>query len=498
MKRKRSSTPTLTGELLPDELISYIFSFLSPRDLTKTCLLLSKRWRDFWVSTNLNYPLDFEISSSNNSSIAFFQQFMKRRSEGGAGSSTVLQRLSVKWRSFGKEELLGNLITTALDHHVQELHISFPSTRIRLRAPPSSFAIPSLVFSAPRLRTLVLHNVEFTPGQNITCPDLESLVLKNSERSLANIPGLVFSAPKLRTLELHNAWLTPEQNIMALKLKSLVLDNVKLTLQQNIINCLDLETLVLKNRLWLSADGVLKLCSANLKKLEVENYNKEFELHTPKLSSFSYKEKDTCLECWFGKIDALSSSKSWSNRCDLISRCLKDSLLRRLPVEEASHVGVSVKGEPGEPLVLERILSSLVRLLKSYHNLRSLELITTVGDIANFPPLASSVIRSFSYFTELLVLKVVHESDKGADLQMEPWPLSCTLDKLKCIVVQGLTMSNHQIEFLRLLYNRAVNGERMVIIEEVKEYLVKASLWMDFASRVADQCPFPNISCQYL
>ncbi|KAK9092365.1 hypothetical protein Syun_027276 [Stephania yunnanensis] len=481
-------TPTL-----PADVIEHIFSFLSPRDLIIRTSLLSKKWRDSWVSTNLCHPLSFEISSQNNSSIAFFQQFMKRRREGGA-SSTVLHRFSVEWCSFNREELLGNLITTALNHHVQELHISLPKAKARLHVPQPNLAIPSLLFSAPKLRTLVLHNVRFTPGQNIICPDLESLVLKNSGRRSA-IPSLVFSAPKLRALELHNVKLTPEQNIMALKLKTLVLDNVKLTLQQKIMNCQDLETLVLKNRERSSTDEVLRLYTANLKKLELENYDEEFQLHTPKLSSFSYKEDDTCLEFWFGQIDALSNADSWLDSRHLISKSLKDSLLRQLPVEEALHVRASVKGNP---LVLERILSPLASLLKSYHNLRSLELITTVDDIASLPPLASSVIRRFSYFTEFLVLKVVHENTNDTDLQMEPWPKSCTLDNLKCIVIQGLTMSDHQVDFLRLLFSRAVNGERMVIVEEAREYAIKADLWMDFASRVINECPFPNISCQYM
>ncbi|KAK9089436.1 hypothetical protein Scep_028518 [Stephania cephalantha] len=273
-KRRMSYTPTL-----PADVIEHIFSFLSPRDLIIRTSLLSKKWRDSWVSTNLCHPLSFEISSQNNSSIAFFQQFMKRRREGGA-SSTVLHRFSVEWCSFDREELLGNLITTALNHHVQELHISLPKARARLHIPQPNSAIPSLVFSAPKLRTLVLHNVRFTPGQNIICPDLESLVLKNSGRN-STIPSLVFSAPKLRALELHNVKLTPEQNIMALKLKTLVLDNVKLTLQQNIMNCQDLETLVLKNRERSSTDEVLRLYTANLKKLELENYDEEFQLHTP-------------------------------------------------------------------------------------------------------------------------------------------------------------------------------------------------------------------------
>ncbi|KAK9092336.1 hypothetical protein Syun_027247 [Stephania yunnanensis] len=280
---------------LPKEVVQRIFAFLGPKDFVRTSLL-SRTWRNFWVSAPYHSMTTFKVNLRHldphrkGRSVDFLKQFLSRRRN---ASSTILQSLSIQLDSIHPPKTLTsmfyrplvfiNLLDVALQLNVRELRICLKESCCegdRNRSAGRAI-LNSGILSAPNLTTLELENVEF-PSRNttndlvISCPNLESLVLRDS---------------------------------------------------------------------FFMGFRVLRLCTCELKKLEVENWwSCELELNTPKLSSFLYKKDGQCLlDCSFGELDVLRNANSRFDR-DIASSWLNGSRCK-LPLDIASHARVLVKGQ---------------------------------------------------------------------------------------------------------------------------------------------------------
>ncbi|KAK9089468.1 hypothetical protein Scep_028550 [Stephania cephalantha] len=367
---------------LPKEVVRRIFAFLGPKDFVRTSLL-SRTWRNFWVSAPYHSMTTFKVNLRHldphckGRSVDFLKQFLSRRRN---ASSTILQSLSIQLDSihppktlitsmFYRPIVFINLLDVALQLNVRELRICLKESgceRDRNRSAGRAI-LNSGILSAPNLRTLELDNVEF-PSRNttndlvISCPNLESLVLRDS---------------------------------------------------------------------FFMGFRVLRLCTCELKKLEVENWwSCELELNTPKLSSFLYKKDGQCLlDCSFGELDVLRNANSRFDR-DIASTWLNGSRCK-LPLDIASHARVLVKGQFQG---LENFASSLRRLIDSYGNLkRSLEL----EGLNNFQAIA--MLASFPSI-EVLLLNFTHDdqnSYSGHEVKLE-LPPPCTLYNLKNVAARGI------------------------------------------------------------
>ncbi|KAK9085013.1 hypothetical protein Sjap_025424 [Stephania japonica] len=392
--------------VLPDELIEHIFSFMNiPKDLIQTSRL-ARRWRYFWRSapaTALNF---------DDPSLKFFLRFFQH-----ASPSTAIHRLSIQCCS-DKADLFYDSLSTAISHHVRDLHIS----------PPSSCPVPISLFSTCNLKTLKLH-YDVEGVSEISCSDLEFLVLKDSEFGKAN--------------------------------------------------------------------SVFALRTPKLRKLEMDYYHEPdtmLELHTPKLSSFSFTNRslnNSLIVCTFGNLnididDAVSKKMHhWFKYVCSISNRLQRLRAHRLSIEKASHAWVSATGEYRG---LKEITIALGKLFRFYGNLRSLELNASFENSKNIASFASLMISNCSSI-EVLILRLTHcpkspyaKRKKVLNLP----PLSCKLNKLKYIVVLVEGMDS-DLELVRFLLCSAVNLQTMVIAWN--HFVHKIGVFEQFRDTISQEYP---------
>ncbi|KAK9106134.1 hypothetical protein Scep_022978 [Stephania cephalantha] len=412
-------------EYLPEEIVDHIFSFLSnPKDLIQTSLV-AKRWRRFWVSAPAT-ALVFDVNGVP--SFKFYNRFFEQRrraiSSSPTTTTTTIQILNIQCQRVWKDRF-HNSISLALSHHVQQLCI-YPAPRVGL------LSVPISLFSAPNLKTLTLDSL-YCPLQGefpVTCPDLQSLLLK---ASLFGGFGSVLAlrTPKLNKLEVYNVF---------------------------------------------KRENLLKL-------------------RTPKLSSLSFTNRASrvygfTLVSTFEDIDiyepAFKNMHLWFNHSRGISKRLRGSRARRgLSIDAASHARVSAKGKYQG---LEKMTIALGKLFKLYGKLRSLELRASFELPENIDRFASLLMSNCSSI-ELLIIKVVSRPKSRFDVDFEnvnDLPVSCTLNKLKYIVVQVKGLG-YELELFRFLLHSAVNLQRMAIAWKRSKHQI--GVFEQFRNTISQEYP---------
>ncbi|KAK9115355.1 hypothetical protein Syun_022152 [Stephania yunnanensis] len=418
-------------EYLPEEIMDHIFSFLSnPKDLIQTSLV-AKRWRRFWVSAPAT-ALVFDVNGVP--SFNFYNRFFEQRRRAISSSptttttTTTIQILNIQYQRVWKDRFR-NSISLALSHHVQQLCI-YPAPRV------GHLSVPISLFSAPNLKTLTLDSL-YCPVQGefpVTCPDLQSLLLN---ASLFGGFGSVLAlrTPKLNKLEVCNVFDFKRENLL--------------------------------------------------------------KLRTPKLSSLSFTNRASgvygfTLVSTFEDIDiydyepALKNMHLWFNHSRSISKRLRGSRARRgLSIDAASHARVSAKGKyPG----LEKMTIALGKLFKLYGKLRSLELRASFELPENIDRFASLLMSNCSSI-ELLIIKVVSRPKSRFDADFErvnDLPVSCTLNKLKYIVVQVKGLG-YELELFRFLLHSAVNLQRMAIAWKRSKHQI--GVFEQFSNTISQEYP---------
>jgi hypothetical protein len=129
------------NDVLPEELVSHIISFLPTKDAIKTSVL-SKTCRNLWTTNISN--LDFSDFKTVNCHSEHWVEYAKRVIP-RLQSTTSIDKISIPLKSFTDVSLILEWISFAVVRHVKDLTLSRGSNEyLRMNVPPSLFYCKSL------------------------------------------------------------------------------------------------------------------------------------------------------------------------------------------------------------------------------------------------------------------------------------------------------------------------------------------------------------------